>query len=174
MYITLSGCGYPENNGTWQIVSINSENSVNAAIPGGRALDPHYDRIEWSIGYFQGAAPAPVCGVPGFTCDPSEGTLVGQFAGATITCGLTNPPDLDDLLDVVRQWKSANTWYPMVLVSFGGGDGTSPYELNPNSSFGPAGAWGQWPRQTSAPLGWALAPCDGTAFYDSATVPTRT
>ena len=174
MYITLSGCASPQNNGTWQIVAINSDDTITAAIPGGVAPDANNANISWSIGYFPGTAPAPVCGCPGLTCDADTSSLLGQFHNAVVTCGLSNPPDLDGLVAIIRQWKSRSTWYPMILFSFGGGDGTSQYELNPNSPHGPAGTWGEWPRVTSAPLGWALAPCDGTGAYINATVPTDT
>jgi hypothetical protein len=164
-YITLSGAATTANNGTFQIVHETTTNTFLVSIPGGVAPDAHNGAILWTIGRFPSTSPAPVCGTSGLTCGADTSAMQGEYANAVITCGLTNPPDLTALVEVVKTWKSASTWYPSILFSFGGGDGSAGYELNPNSTNEPNGTWGQWPRQLSGDLGRFVAPCDGTHTY---------
>jgi hypothetical protein len=62
----------------------------------------------------------------------------------------------------------------MILVSFGGGDGTGGCELSPYGPNLPDGNWGRWPRVTSANMGRYLAPCEGTGIVVDASVYTDT
>lgn len=162
-YLTLTNAASSGNVGTFQITSVLSASSVIIANPKADASDLLNGVIDWSVGHYPFIAPAPVWGSPSF--------IWGTEAKWGVNC---SPLVIDSIRNIVRTWKSASTYYPNIIVSFGGGDGTAGNEFSPLSAQGagnPDGTWGNigknvggvWvPAKTS--LNAATSFCDGTGL----------
>lgn len=158
-YITISGAFNPTNNGTFQIVARVSSSEVIIANPAA-VVDPFV--ITWSISRYPYIGPGPVWGSPEF------------IWGQAHTWGLNvSPLVIGAIRAILKRWKSAGTYYPKIIVSFGGNDGNIGSEFSPNSNQGagnPDSTWGTFgklvngvwipSRQTLNP---ATAFCDGSA-----------
>ncbi len=156
-YLTLSG-GASGNNGTFQIQSLTSSTSVLIANP---SASVDAGPLAWSVGAYPYIAPAPVWGSP-------------SFVWGAGTWGLNcSPLVIESIRAILKRWKSAGTYYPKIIVSFGGGDGTAGNEFSPLSSQGagnPDGTWGGVGKNVGGvwvpakqPLNSFTAFCDGTA-----------
>jgi hypothetical protein len=66
--------------------------------------------------------------------------------GDTYTWGVNcSPLVIQSIRQIVQRWKAASTYYPNIIISFGGGDATAGSEFSPNSAQGagnPDGTWG--------------------------------
>lgn len=157
-YITLSG-GVPGNTGTFQIDSVLDANRIIIANPtavvGGT--------LTWSVGAYPYIGPAPVWG------------SIHKTWGDDQTWGLNcSPLVIQSIRAILKTWKSASTYYPNIIVSFGGGDGTAGNEFSPLSTQGagnPDGTWGDFGKNVNGvwvpakePLNPATAFCDGTGL----------
>lgn len=135
-YLTISGAATSSNNGTFQIAAVLSNSSVIIANPSAVAADANNGAIAWSVGEYPFIGPGPVWGSPSFVW--GAGNAWGLSCSAEIVTSIRN---------IVKQWKSASTYYPGILISFGGGDSTSGSEFSPNSSIGggnPDGSDASW------------------------------
>lgn len=170
MWITVSGADGDQNNGRFQIVLRLSDTSVMVANPGpGIAPDLNNGSISWSISEYPFFRPALAWGSPSL--------LWGNFTWGLEWAGHT-PEETTQVVTSIRQilkrWKSARTYYPNILVSFDGGDGTAGNQFsplsaagtgNPNADYGAYGSNvnGVWvPRARQFPLTCFL---DGTGQY---------
>jgi hypothetical protein len=169
MYLVLSGSSHAGNNGTFQIVTVVNSTTVVVANPNGIAPDTS---LTWSVGQYPFLSPAPVWGAPGWTLGQGvaniapldygsyEGGLWGPSLPATSTPTLAwglqlqstvlnpTPPTSEVVVSIrslVKQWKSAGTYYESIIVAFDAGTGAagSAYSAlsaqgsgNPDGSFG--------------------------------------
>lgn len=127
-FITLSGGSHSGNNGSFQIVRIVSASSCVIANRAAVATDT----VAWSIAHYPFIAPGPVWGSPAFVW------------GAT-TWGLSvDPAVIVSIRQILKRWKSATAYYPNIIISFGGGNGSSGTECSPlsNTHSGNSGLWG--------------------------------
>lgn len=166
------------NNGTFPIASVINSTSVTIANPSGVAGDANNGAIRWTLGTYPALGPAPAWGTPGLTWGASTTRSWGLNVSSDYVAGLRS---------LVRLWKGAATFFPWIIVSFAGADGTAGSEFSPLSSQGsgnPDGTWGSWaktvngvsvPSRTAGlPLSRFDAFCDGTAIYQQSFVPTGT
>lgn len=86
--------------------------------------------------------------IPGSVLEPEGVWGVGEWDEPGGSWGLNIGPEFaTGLRDVVRLWKSANTFYPWFVISFNPGNGSSGSAFSPNSAQGdgnPDGNWGSW------------------------------
>lgn len=176
MYLMLSGAASSGNNTAtstypgFQISSVPSSSSVIVANVSAHAGDANNGAISWSVSGYPFLGPAPVVG--------SAQSILGSGSwgiDATPGLGISSASNLlQSIRQVVRQWKSASTWYDKFIVSFGGGSGTAGFEFSPLSSSGagnPDGTWGGSVKivnggytQARLPLNQWTSFCDGTAI----------
>jgi hypothetical protein len=130
-YLTLSSASSAFNDGTFQIVAVPSSTSCVVAGPSMTPADANNGSIVWSIGHYPFIGPAPVWGSPQFVF------------GSGYTWGVNVSPDVViSIRQILQRWKSAGTYYPNIIVSFGGGNGTSGHEFSPLGPSTPDGRWG--------------------------------
>lgn len=167
MWITVSGAASAANNGRFQVALRLSDTSVMIANPGpGVAPDANNGAITWSLSAFPFFRPTQAWGSP---------TLVwGSFTWGLEWAGHDTQLVIAAMRQILRRWKSARTYYPNILVSFDGGDGTAGRQFSPLSSKGsgnPNGNYGDYgtnvngvwtPRARDFPLTCFL---DGTGQY---------
>ena len=171
MWITISGAASSANNGRFQIVLRLSATSVMIANPTpGVAPDANNGAIAWTISAYPFFRPAQPYGAPTFVWGVNH-TWGIEWAGHT---AIETTLIVTSIRQIVRRWKSARTYYPNIMVSFDGGDGTAgkqfsplstPGAGNPNGDYGDYGfrMGGVWvPRATAYPLTCFL---DGTGQY---------
>jgi hypothetical protein len=154
-YITITGGG-ATRNGTFQIQTVLSSTSIIIANP----IATVGGSLSWSIGQYPYIGPAPVWGSPSFVWG------AGTWG---VNC---SPLVIQSIRQIVQRWKSASTYYPRIVISFGGGDGTAGNEFSPLSSQGagnPDGTWGDFGNNVNGvwtpakqPLNPFTAFCDGT------------
>lgn len=159
-YLTTSGTATGGNAGTFQITSVLSPTSVIVANPKGTGSDADSGSIVWSVGAYPYIGPAPVWGSPSFVWGAGSWGL---------NC---SPLVMQSIRSIVKTRKSAATYYPSIIVSFGGGDGTAGNEFSPLSAQGsgnPDGTWGYPSKLVNGcavpaftPLNPFTVPCDGT------------
>jgi hypothetical protein len=167
-WITFSGAANAINNGKRLIVAVTSPSQVMIANPGAIAPDANSGAIAWSVSRYPFLAPAGVYGAPN-THWGDDGLQWGvRWAGHDV------PQTLTSIRQILSRWKEAKTYYPNILVSFDGGDGTpgnqfSPLDAigvgNPNGDYGDYGlnVNGTWVQRGFAyPL---TAFIDGTGEY---------
>lgn len=156
-YLTLSGFTTPGNNGKFQITSVVSPTSVIIA---NTAAAVESAVTAWSVSAYPFIGPGPVWGSPSFVWGSS-------------TWGLNcSPQVIQSIRQILATWKSAGTYYPKIIISFGGGDSTAGKEFSPNSSQGsgnPDGTWADFGKNVGGvwipakqPLNPFTAFCDGT------------
>lgn len=153
-YIGFSG-GSAGNLGVFQITSVLTSTSViianpSAVVEGG---------LKWGVSYYPYIGPGPVWGSPSFVWGQNE------------TWGLScSSLVVDSIRNILSTWKSAQAFYPRIIFSFGGGDGTPGNEFSPNSAEGagnPDGTWGTLGKTVSGVVVPGVAPLNGfTAFAD--------
>lgn len=172
-YITITGAASGANNGTFQIVDVLSASSIIIANTAAVSPDVNDGAIAWSIGSYPYIGPAPVWGSPGFVW------------GDTFTWGVDSSPlVIQSIRQIVQRWKAASTFYPNIIISFGGGDSTAGNEFSPNSTTStgnPDGTWGDIGKNVNGvwvPAKTALNPftafCDGTGVAVSCYEKNRT
>lgn len=193
-YLTVSGAAHAGNNGTFQIVSVVSGTEVEIANPLGVYPDANSGSLTWSISKFPNLAPAPVWGAPGQVWGGNTNQCYGlQQVGAANSFNLSVV--LQGLRNLVRLWKSAQTFYPAFIFTWFGGNGTAGFEFSPystESTGNPDGTWGSNytngtypPNSTPAlvrsrstgrnsQLSNMVCVTDGTAVYQQCTEPTGT
>ncbi len=134
----------------------------------GVAGDANNGAIVWSLEAYPFFRPSQPYGAPTFVWGSSFWGL--EWADHhDIT-----PQVLASIRQILKRWKSARTYYPNILVSFDGNDGTQGHQFSPLSSEGngnPAGDYGDYgvlidgvwaPRAHAFPLTCFL---DGTGEY---------
>lgn len=178
-FLVVTGAANSSNNGTFQIAQYISATSVKIANSNAVANDAN--AVTWTLGYFPAIAPAPAWGTPGRVWGDTT-----MSWGLNVTSGY-----IQALQGLVRLWKSAQTFYPWIIISFaettGGGTGPFADEFSPNSVQGtgnPDGTWGTWAktvngvsvpaRNSGIGISRFDAFCDGTAVYQSCFAPTGT
>ena len=144
-YVTITGAATAGNNGTFQVTVVNSATNIHYANPQGSYPDANSGSLSWSLSTFPNLAPMPVWGAPGITwgLDPNQAYGL-QSVGDTINVSTF----LVALRNLMRLWKSAQTYYDSIIFSWFGGDGTSGYEFSPystESTGNPGGLWGANP-----------------------------
>jgi hypothetical protein len=166
--ILLSGSASAGNNGSFQIVKIISATSVMVANPKGVASDANNGAISWVVSRYPFFAPPLVYGAPDVHWGDAELFWGIRWAGHDVAQTVTS------IRQILKRWKSGRTYYPNILISFDGGDGTqgnqfSPLSAkgsgNPNGDYGDYGSNvnGVWvPRAPGYPL---TAFLDGTGQY---------
>jgi hypothetical protein len=161
-YLTVTGAASSGNNGTFQITSVLSSTSVIIANRSAVAGDANNGSIAWSVGEYPYIAPAPVWGSPSFVWGAGTwGVSCSELVVQSIRA-------------ILKTWKSAATFYPNIIIAFGGGDGTAGKEYSPLSSAGagnPDGTWGDIGKLSGGawvPAKTSLNPfdafCDGTGL----------
>lgn len=160
-YITISGAASSANNGTFQIVARTNGTTIIIANPNAVAPDANNGSISWTIGEYPYIGPAPVWGSPDF--------IWGEDFTWGVRC---SPLVIQSIRQILQRWKSGKTFYPNIIISFGGGDGTAGNEFSPLSSMGagnPDGTWGGFGKLVDGcwvpsvePLNSFTAFCDGT------------
>jgi hypothetical protein len=175
-YLTLLGAASSGNNGTFQIVQWLSSSSVIIANPNGATPDANDGAITAStVRTYSGIQPAPALGFPGASAlgaGPSTLAIGVQFTTGDAVGFFAQ------LRAQVRLWKSANTYYPAIIVSYGGDGQVAGSEFSPWSGEGsgnPDGTWGRWSkivagryvaaRVTGVQSGAYDAMIDGTQLY---------
>jgi hypothetical protein len=176
-YLTISGAGSAANNGTFQIVHVLSSTSAICANRSAVAPDANNGALVWSVAQYPFIGPAPVWGSPQFVW----GSGTGQWPTWGVNCSHFV---IESIRNILMTWKSAVTFYPNIIISFGGGDGTAGKEFSPLSAEGagnPDGTWGGigkpsgfgWiPAKT--PLNQFTAFADGTGISVSCQEKNRT
>lgn len=199
-WITISGSSNPGNNGTFPIVARNSGTSLVIANPNGVINDT--GPLTWSIADYPWIGPSPVWGAPGITFGEGEQSTppldYGQIYGGVwqpnpVPPSVSNAPSIcwgldttelaiDQLRNLLKTWKSAGTYYPNIIFTYGGGTGVSGDEYSPNSTPGngnPNGQFGSYGMIDST--GGILVPqtpngslfdayCQGTGTWNSCSV----
>lgn len=167
-WITFSGAAASGNNGRKQIVLVLSDTSVMVASPPGSAPDANNGSIAWTVARYPFLAPAPVYGAPTVVWGGTDLYWGVRWAGHDVAQTITS------LRQILARWKEAKSYYPNILVSFDGGDGTAGNQFSPLSGLGagnPDGDYGDYgsnvngvwvPRAASYPL---TAFLDGTGQY---------
>ncbi len=166
-WIRVSGAASSGNNGFFQVVERISPTSIMIAnTKPGVAGDANNGAIVWSLEAYPFFRPTQPYGAPSSVW----GTGIWGIEWANNDTVQT----ITSLRQILKRWKSARTYYPNILVSFDGGDGTpgnqfSPLDAlgvgDPNGDYGDYGlnVGGVWvPRALSYPL---TAFLDGTGQY---------
>lgn len=134
-FLTISGAATTGNNGPMRIEQYVNATTVIVSNPSGAAPDANNGAISWVVGFYPTIGPGPAWGAPG-----------ALWGDATRSWGLNVPPGIvQGIKQIVRQWKSGHSYYPDILMVFGGGDGTAGNEQSPYSTPGsgnPDGNWG--------------------------------
>lgn len=176
-FVVVSGASSSANNGTFQIAQYLSPTAVLIANSSAVTPDANNGAITWTIGSYPAVGPQAAWGTPGRTWGQS-GSAWGVSVSSAYIAGLRS---------LVRLWKTANSFFPWIIISFAGGDGSTGLEFSPNSTPGagnPDGTWATWAkrvngvsvraRDTSIGVSKFDAFCDGTAIYQQCWVPTGT
>ena len=193
-WLTLSGSSNPGNNGVFPIVEVMSATSCVIANPAGVTSDA--GPLTWSVGTYPYIGPGPAWGSPGYLFGQGQLSVPPLDTGSNVggvwqPTTLGSPSVISWGLDVaaaviqsirglLRQWKSASTWYHDIIICFDGGSGvagdaysplSSPGSGNPDGSFGSRGELvnGVWvpTRLISSPF---TAYCQGTGDWKSCSV----
>lgn len=177
-FVVVSGASNSANNGTFQISQYLSPTAVLIANSSAVTPDANNGAITWTIGSYPAVGPAPAFATPGVAIGTNPSISIGLSVSSAYISGLRS---------LVRLWKTANSFFPWIVISFAGGDGSTGMEFSPNSTPGagnPDGTWGTWAkrvngvsvraRDTSVGVSKFDAFCDGTAIYQQCFVPTGT
>lgn len=131
-YLTVSGAASSGNNGFFQIVSVIDDKSCIIANPAAVAPDANNGTITYSVSAYPYIGPGPVWGSPSFVWGES-------------TWGVTcSEQVIQSLRQILSRWKSSQTYYPNIIVSFRGGGGVAGNEFSPLSSQGTGNPNGTW------------------------------
>jgi hypothetical protein len=175
-WVTISGAATAANNGTFQITQWVSATSVIIAAPPAASTDANNGAISWAVSYFPALQPMPVWGFPGAVWGAAGNTNQAwgvQLPG--VPNSLNTPLIVAQLRALVRQWKSAQTWYDRIIVSWvGAGQVPGSAEFTPWGSEGsgnPDGTWASWARRSTgiASLSAFVAFLDGSGYYPAHT-----
>lgn len=134
-YITISGAATSGNNGFFQIVYVQDDTSCIIANPAASAPDANSGSITWSISKYPYIGPSPVWGSP-------------SFVWGDVTWGVScSDQVITTLRQILSRWKSAQTYYPNIIISFLGEQGVAGDEFSPLSDQGvgnPNGTWADY------------------------------
>jgi len=142
-WLFISGAATPANNGSFQIVKLISASSVLIANSVGTS-DANNGSLLWETAAYRGFAPQLACGTPGLKCGTPG-----------LKCGVRSDGDTAAIFTTIRQllrtWKSNQTYYRWIVVSFNGGDGSantdySPYSTDTTGDHNPDGTWRHWSK----------------------------
>ncbi len=171
--ITMIGSIHAANNGTFQIAEVFSSSSCLIASPNGVASDA--GPLTWSIAAYPWMAPGPAYGTPNILYGQGElavppidtGSNVGGIWKPTTTAGASSSPIISwglsvsanvivSIRGILKTWKCGATYYPNIIVTFGGGDSTSGNAYSPLSAEGsgnPDGTFGSVGKNVSGVWG---------------------
>lgn len=159
--LTLSGSANPENNGRWQIAEVLSATSCVIVNPDG--VVPDAGPLAWSLGTYPWIPPGPAWGTADYVWGYGEDVPPDEDTGSnvrgtwkpTTVGGAGKLPSLSWGLDIdtlaiatirglVKQWKSAGTYYPNIIIAYDGPNGaysrlSDEGTGNPDGSFGSVG-----------------------------------
>ena len=177
-FLVVTNAATSANNGNFQITNVFSSSSVQIANSAAVAPDGNNGSIHWTLGSFPAIGPGTVWGAPGATWGGNPNISWGLNVSSSYVQGLQA---------LVRLWKSAEGFYPNIIFSFGGGDGTAGNDFSPYSSIGsgnPDGTWGTWAKTSNnlvvpartTPSTWSKwnAFADGVVIYQNCWTPTGT
>ena len=174
--LVVTGAASAANNGTFQIAQVLSASSVLVANPSAVVGDANNGAIRWTLATYPALGPAPAWGTPGITWGAANSFSWGLNVSASYFAGLRS---------LVQTWKNAATFFPWIIISFGGADGSAGSEFSPISAIGtgnPDGNWGSWAKTSggvsvparSTGVNKFSVVCDGVAIYQQSYVPTGT
>lgn len=194
MFLNLTNPASAGNIGLWQIVDVPSSSSCVIANAANVTPDANNGSISWAVRQFPIIGPGPSWGTVGakfnggnaIASQATEAT-VGQNVGGTwvpqgaipVTTqsfGLNvSPSVIAGVRSLLRQWKSASTYYVHIIVAFDGASNFSPWGTqgvqNPTSAWASPGknAAGVWvnSRTTTSPFDCFA---DGTGWYSQCSV----
>jgi hypothetical protein len=159
-WIQLSNASNASNNGFFPIVAVTTATSCVIANP--LAIVEASGAIDWAISEYPWIGPGPVWGANGATWGDTT-----RSWGLSCAAGV-----ISSMRAIVKTWKSLSTYYPHIILSFGGAG--SPPEFAPNSAQGagnPDGTWGGLAKAVNhvvVPAKQPLNPytcfCDGTGL----------
>ncbi len=157
--VTLSGSASPNNNGSFQIVEVISATSCVIANPDN--VFPDAATFTWSVASYPWIPPALAFGTPGLVWGEGQGTpppidtgenIGGVWQPSLAPTGAGEAPsyswglqvsslEIVSIRNLVKAWKSAGTYYPNIIVSYGADEysRTSPSMGNPEGDFGSVG-----------------------------------
>lgn len=144
-YLTIEDAASAGNVGTFQITSVLSTTSVIIANPSADSGDVNNGSLTWTTSAYPYIAPAPVWGSP-------------SFVWGTGTWGVScSPQVIISIRQILQRWKSAQTYYPNIIIAFGDGqtylaDGRPNSDFSPNSVEGsgnPDGTFGEYGHNAS-------------------------
>lgn len=168
-WVTITGATHAGNNGTFPIVSVASATSCVIANPAGVAAVG--DTGAWSIAAYPFLGPSMPWGSPGTIWGPNELQTPALDTGSNVrgvwqptiggsqpsgawglvmgNAAISPPPPVAQIImsvrALLRQWKSAATYYESIIVAFDGGTGAAGSAYSPNSTPGagnPDGTFG--------------------------------
>lgn len=207
-WVTISGAAHAANNGIFPIVQVLSATSCVVANPAGTGTAG--DTGAWVVSAYPFLGPSMPWGAPGTTWGAGElqtpaldtgsnvrgvweptigGSQPSGAWGLVMGNAAINPPPpssavIQSVRALLRQWKSAATYYESILVAFDGANGaagsayspnSTPGSGNPDGTFGGHGklVGGVWVpnRLVSSPYD---AYCQGTGQWFACGVPNVT
>ena len=78
------------------------------------------------------------------------GAAGASWGNPLVSWGTNTPANTwTQLRNLIALWKGANTWYPFLVLNFGGSTGVAGSEFSPNSAQGsgnPDGTWATWAK----------------------------
>lgn len=157
--ITISGSVNPTNNGTFQIAEV--VDAFECVIVNVDGVPADAGPLTWEIATYPWIPPGPAWGSFNLVWGEGEGTpppvdtgsnvggiwqpttLVSAGESPSFSWGLyVNSLEIVTLRGLVKTWKSAGTYYPNIVISYGDGEysRTSAGTGNPDGTFGEVGA----------------------------------
>jgi hypothetical protein len=140
-WITFTGAATSGNNGAKQICGFTNSTTTLVANTGGSVgADANNGAISWSTAAYPLVAPSLAWGSPGQTWGDASHCWGFMIPSSVLS------PIRTALLSL---WKSAVSYYPWILVSFEGSDGSTGTEFSPASGAGtgnPDGTWAHWSK----------------------------
>lgn len=168
-FLQVTGAASSANNGIFQVTQYVSSTQVWIANSAAVLPDANNGSIHWTLGSFPAIAPQLAWDSPGLTWASDNSTSQAWDVNVS-------PQYVQALQGLLRTWKSANTFYPWIIMSFV--NGTTGSELSVNQATGadnPDGKWGSWAKTVnnvavpSRTVGLQTSPldayCDGSAVY---------
>lgn len=164
-WLSCAGWGDAANDGLFPITAVPSSTSCVIANPAGVTADTG----NWSVQSYPWIGPSMPWGAS------NAPTLGNGTFGLNVSSSV-----IASIRGILRQWKSAATFYPHIIVAFDGGSGVAGSAYSPNSSQGsgnPGGNFG--PHGSNVNGVWTPTRlisstydcyCDGTGSYAQCSV----
>lgn len=122
-FIVVTGASNSANNGTFEIVDVPIPGTVIVANPDAVFPDGASGAISCEIFHYPFIGPGPVWGA-----------TFAEWGDTDRSWDLNVIHDIiDSIRNILKTWKSANSYYPKIIISFGGGDGSFGDECSPAS-----------------------------------------